>query len=386
MGLLGYSQTFIGVLTSLVVLCILDSGNFIHGILEKIGERIKNEIASLDQILTIDKNVHFKEQLKGEATYKLFDRFIKKPSEWEGEGKDVDALRMEALKLEMNLKATFSENKSTCSPNLIMPAHTVIEKIMQSNEKMIAPLYVLLYCLVAFLCDEIVYWNYEYADFVVTFLSLFTMLSFAFWLILWCSFLCDVKLEPELVVENENTNTRKEEAMKEWICKHAKWKISFIGIIAFFILCTLCSSLINILFLKQICVFIVGIFSVIMLIAYCRVKSHVSLGQYLYVFSLKHFSCLFFLALLMAIIIKFSVSLNQDFSQILFVYKDFMTIKMAVIAFIIINGLLFPFILPCFSFYKIQRLVSKEIDKVKKEMDEALTDAKIELKEFCKKL
>ena len=386
MGLLGYSQTFIGVLTSLVVLCILDSGNFIHGILEKIGERIKNEIASLDQILTIDKNVLFKEQLKGEATYKLFDRFIKKPSEWEGEGKDVDALRMEALKLEMNLKATFSENKSICSPNLIMPAHTVIEKIMQSNEKMIAPLYVLLYCLVVFLCDEIIYWNCEYADFVVTFLSLFTMLSFAFWLILWCSFLCDVKLEPEQDVGNENTNTKKEEGMKEWICKHAKWKISFIVIIAVFILCVLCSNLTSILFLKRFCAFIVGIFSVIMLIAYCRVKSHMSLGQYLYVFSLKHFLCLFFLALLMVIIIKFSVSLSPNFSQILFVYKDFMTIKMAVIAFIIINGLLFPFILPCFSFYKIQRLVSKEIDKVKREMDEALTDAKIELEEFCKKL
>lgn len=50
MEFLGYSQTFIGVLASLLVLCIvLDKSNFIFNILNNIKEQIKNEIAELDR-------------------------------------------------------------------------------------------------------------------------------------------------------------------------------------------------------------------------------------------------------------------------------------------------------------------------------------------------
>ena len=191
MELLGYSQTFMGVLTSLLVLCIIiNNSNFIHEILGKIGDKIDKEIESLDHTINIEAAYY---KLTKKASYKLLQCFIDTPHEKERRGE----LYSQALQLDMKLKASFDNFKSEYSPKFIRPARALIQTVKDSREQVISPLYALLYCLIVFICDEILYNLPTAGNFIVTFLSIFTILSFVLWTILWYSFIKGIKIMPE---------------------------------------------------------------------------------------------------------------------------------------------------------------------------------------------
>lgn len=381
MEFLDYSQTFIGVLTSLVVLCvIINSSNFIHEILKKIGDKIDEEIDSLDHTINIE--AAYDKAVKGQAPYKLLQKFIEDP--WESKqnkGNKQEDLYSNALQLDMKLKASFDNFKSEYSPKFIKPARTLIKTVKDSREQVISPLYVLLYCLVIFICDEIVYNIPNTESFIVTFLTVFTILSLGLWTALWCSFIKDIKIIPE---GSENKESKKHK-VETWICNHSKWIntticITILSIIFFYI-----SMLIPNIIIGRI-TFIIGIFIPIFIVAICRIRSHPQLGEYFYMFAFKHFFGLLFLSFLVALVPTIFAVFNNDILQVCFEYGDFVAIKFTIISFIIINGLLLPFIVPFKGFYRILKLVKKEVETTQTKLDNELKEIITQLNNFCSKL
>ena len=57
-----------------------------------------------------------------------------------------------------------------------------------------------------------------------------------------------------------------------------------------------------------------------------------------------------------------------------------------IISFIIINGLLLPFIIPFKGFYRVLNRVKKEIAEIQTKLDDELKDITKQLDEFCYKI
>lgn len=377
MEFLGYSQTFIGVLTSLVVLCVIvNTSNFIHEILEKIGNKIDKEIDTLDHTINIeaayDKNVKVK------APYKLLQQFIKGSGMGEKRTlEEQDILYREALLLDMMLKASFDNFKSEYSPKLIKPARVLITAVKDTKEQVISPLYVLLYCILVFICDELVYNIPTIESFVVTFITAFTILSFSFWGLIWTSFMTSIQIDFGKMGEKRS---EKEICM----CDHLKWvNTSFYIILSCIISLVISKFLIpmDLVVFKKILFYGIGLFAPIIVVATLKIRSRFGLKEYLYMFVFDHFFCLLFLSLVVSGIIVYENAL-----QICFIYENFVVIKFMIISFIIINGLLLPFIIPFKGFYRVLNRVKKEIAEIQTKLDDELKDITKQLDEFCYKI
>lgn len=377
MEFLGHSQTFIGVLTSLIVLCILDSGNFIHGILEKIGERITTEIKQLDRTLDL------KGRIEKEPAYKLFSRFIKNPNESNKQPEEIEKLLGEALELDMDLNASFSKFKSGSTPKFIKPASLMVEKIKESREQLIAPLYVLLYCMVVFICDEIIAVGWLPDSLVVTTLTVFTFFSFVFWVTLWYMFYYDIKNEPQGTEKQIKKKTR----LELWICKHAGWiNVLFLILLlcTFFIFLFVWTDTITYWYSLA---FIVALFLLfVAVIAVCRVRSHDLFGHYLYEFSLRHFGGILALSFLFGCVFWGWGNYYPEVEIYYWTYNDFTKIKVFIITFIIVNGLIAPFVIPYEGFLRIFREVQMRAQHEEAEFERKVEENNEKLKEFCEKI
>lgn len=133
-NLLGGSQTFLGVIATLTILCILNNdGNFITKMLSLVFERIQKRIEILDKIKVTPSE---------STEMKLLVRFLSEENQDElhNEGakvlrdinKNIDAKSIEYMGLESTNKP-FLERVSTCS------------------EHIMAPFYSFLYCLIVFM-------------------------------------------------------------------------------------------------------------------------------------------------------------------------------------------------------------------------------------------
>ena len=292
---LGGSQTFIGILASLIVLCvILDKSNFIHSILDEIGKRIDEEIKSLDKAVGFDVI----NDVPANSDYKLLQRYI---NELRVEAKtrpECKQLLISAMAMDMKLQATFDQLKSGYSSKFLKPAHDLIEKIQRSKEQVIAPLYALLFCLTVFICDEIVVGVAGTSDFVVSFLTIFVAFSGIFWLMMWKIFFRDIRIETE-----EGSSQKTKVFVSRWI----RWKWMCFAFPMFYATCLFLSTFIPIIWAKCLISFTIGI--PICVMAWLKAKSHYEFGFYTYEYVFKHFGGLFLISFLFAVVTTGGLSL-----------------------------------------------------------------------------
>lgn len=167
--LLGNSQTFFGVLATLVILCIFhDGNNFIYRALREIFVSLRTKISELEKELNgiakrIDDNKEIKE----------FKQFIK------NKGTDFYHIDMQLLSegttlldnVELAQMEIFSQLGESKNWRKFSP---------KNSESLLCSLYAFLYCLVVFALDEI-----GNSPMVISFLWIFTALSFSFLSSIW---------------------------------------------------------------------------------------------------------------------------------------------------------------------------------------------------------
>ncbi|WP_196008639.1 hypothetical protein, partial [Parabacteroides distasonis] len=93
---------------------------------------------------------------------------------------------------------------------------------------------------------------------------------------------------------------------------------------------------------------------------------------------------LFLISFLFAVVTTGGCALSDDVSSVCFTYEDFVALKITVILFVLISGLLFPFLMPYYGFKRVLNIVKDEVKSSKQSMERELSSIKEELKEFCK--
>lgn len=385
MEFLDYSQTFIGVLTSLVVLCIITSGNFIHEIIDKAGDEIGSKIQELKEKTDIKAIYGGVQNL---AAHKLLQRFIKDPYNGcklsDKDKERYQKLCSEGLELEMKIQTTFDELRSSYSPNFIVPARSLINDIKESRIHLIAPLFVLLYCLCIFICDELIKFNPLFSDGIVTFLLLFSLLSSMFWLMVWKHFYrsINIKIHPKPRV---CLSSKKLLKIYCAICKHIEIKCRYFEwIIIMFLIGGLLYILMMLtsefqLWLRLLIVVGIGILLPLIIIVPYKTHHKHKANDSLYLFVFKHFVGLCLIAIGMTIPFMFN-------SNICIPYQDYTAIKFIIIAFIIVNGLILPMTIPIRCFYLILDFVNKEIQTQKQKFQIESNRVVADLNKFCSKI
>lgn len=168
---LGESQTFVGVLATVIVMCVIvGDSNFIH----KILDLIKRQMA--DNLKNVSAEVSFA-KLHDDSDYKLLKVLIsdkKMPPEHQSVGGQ--------------LLSDISLWKSTVQVESAKPEMQGVDRELTQ-----AALYSFLFVLVVFLFDELFRTTLiSYNDFMVSVLSLFTLFSSIYWSCKWGTYVLDL--------------------------------------------------------------------------------------------------------------------------------------------------------------------------------------------------
>lgn len=373
MELLGQTGTFFGVLVTLIVLCVFtNSNNFIHSILKSIQ---RNQIQPQIDQLEIDTD--FK-SVTNSTEYKTFQGTIVGKRKLEGEN------LKDALSLDLEIQAKLDKFKGTLTPQLLKPANDAMKAIKQSKEQVIAPLYSLLFSLVVFVCDEILYSVPSLRDTIVTFLSVFTALSFIFWIFVWTSLSRD--LRNGLKRRDDNKIVTK---IRKLVNNCAKWtyfsSLRLLIELNIGIILIIGLVVINPLWIR-ITLYSAAILIPIFAIAIHRLSKHSNIGVYSYDYLFKHFSVLFLISLMVTLTFAVGAAHSGMVQEMIFTYDDYKFLKYSILTFIIVNGLIMPFIMPYWSHKYVVKFAKREIQDIEKRVGPVRDKIMDDLRNFLDKI
>ena len=169
---LGGSQTFLGVLATIIVMCVLKGdSNFIFKILTLIKEQMAENLKNVSADVNFDR-------LHNDSDYKLLRILL-------GNKKQLTPQQIEegvTLLNDVNIwKSSFQVESA--KPDLQGIDH----------ELTLAPLYTFLFVLVVFFFDEFLRSDVvPFNDFLVSVLTFFTLLSSVYWLGQWVTYCFDI--------------------------------------------------------------------------------------------------------------------------------------------------------------------------------------------------
>lgn len=341
--LLGNSQTFIGVLATIVILCVVTgSGNFLFSILIGIAD------IALKKIKQFKDNLEgYSDTLKNGPCYK---EFLKRLEQIKKSACSED-LTHKANQYSVLCDISISEFTNKFNSTFLVPFERRIIDIKESKEQTFAPLLVFGYCIVVFICDEIVAWCPAAFPYVLIIIKFFTILSFLFLSCIWYKFYIEFCSESNIAKENSATHI-----------KISMKNIFFYFFIKFFFpFLLILISLYFIAYFIDIPVALIKILIVIgTVIPFCflgrkQIKIRTLCGKYSHSFLLWHFCIIFAISLiytLMVVILSYYLITAEllDSSQ---PYK----IQMLIIIFVLLFGIILPFLVPYLSYRKIEEQV-----------------------------
>ena len=371
---LGQSQTFMGVLTTIIVLSIRrNDNNFVFQILEDIKNYIVLRVKEIKPVISYDR-------VKGSPAYKAMLLYIQ-TKENDNEELINQCKQGSLLVTKKELEA---QNELTNWDNNV---DQFAKDIYQNQEQQMAPMFIFAYCIIIFVFDEFL--RYPDKNFTTQLSFGFILLSvmvFVFWLSKWIIFLT---MES---VPNDNKELRPDSNKHEglWL----KMKASN-GIVKGF-LCILIEIIILIIiqnFLNNwsiLCFWITIIFIVCLSFIYTRVsaggrKEKVTGGVSL------HYVCQFFMMILLTVICI--IELNIMESETIALYElcsEHWLFYAKILSFVIVIcfGLLFPFLFPLLKYiclyikavYTINRskvIVFCESHALNKKLEDLTKDIKV---------
>lgn len=363
---LGGSQTFVGVLATVIVMCVLaGENNFIY----KILSLIKAQMA--DNLKNVSSDINFS-KLSNDSDYKLLKVLMS------GNRTDISGQQ----KVEGGaLLSRISLWKSTFQVENVKP-----QLQGEDREISLAPLYTFLFVLVVFLFDELLRSSMiPYNDYLVSCLSFFTLFSYVYWVGKWMTYIIDIFRNNGNRTYNLLSNGHFSRIMQ--IVHFTPFKKDYLRlgyeILWFIIIATLLAiSHVNGTVLTVVLTVCGVVFPFVIEGFYHlhpagKKESDLDKG---YRSTLNHFGRFLFMSILVALIYFIMSSYMPAFKGMFIPYNGLHWLKIFTVGFVILNGLVAPSVLPFHSYRLLSRQVMKKPQKmqerVDKEIDSLLRDVK----------
>lgn len=368
------SQTFLGTIATLTILCVFSeegSGNFITSVLKGIKERIEKQI----ELLKNNTNMSLPQ------SYKLLEYFLK-------ETNTKSDLNSEGLKLLRNISAKQGELKTRYIMNVEFKKDTLMEQISNAKEQFLAPLYTFLFCIVIFVFDELLRFSFWGKEWMVSGMALFIFYSYLFWMIVWINFFVthrvgykkrEKTLVPRKLMEGWNR-------LCLWTRNFGCSKSFFLRTLLCVIILLLCIILAYSYSKISVGIMIFGLSFPILIKGYSRINYLFNEGDYSHLFLIGHFAAIFLLSYLLVSEIHLFVYSDSSYSNILIPYEDFFWMKCSVLYFALFNGIIFPFLFPFLCYNSLYVRAKKNARKTKKEQKRLFEEFKPLLDDFCAKI
>ena len=363
---LGGSQTFVGVLATVIVMCVLaGENNFIY----KILSLIKAQMA--DNLKNVSSDINFS-KLSNDSDYKLLKVLMS------GNRTDISGQQ----KVEGGaLLSRISLWKSTFQVENVKP-----QLQGEDREISLAPLYTFLFVLVVFLFDELLRSSMiPYNDYLVSCLSFFTLFSYVYWVGKWMTYIIDIFRNNGNRTYNLLSNGHFSRIMQ--IVHFTPFKKDYLRlgyeILWFIIIATLLAinhvngTVLTVVLTVCGVVFPFVIEGFYHLHPAGKKESDLDKG---YRSTLNHFGRFLFMSILVALIYFIMSSYMPAFKGMFIPYNGLHWLKIFTVGFVILNGLVAPSVLPFHSYRLLSRQVMKKPQKmqerVDKEIDSLLRDVK----------
>jgi hypothetical protein len=371
-AILGQSQTFFGVLTTLVILCtIFTDSNFLNKIIEKIRDEMKAySKKSCDEYReSLERN-----NAEVEENIKLrIDAFTLRSERDNSERDNIAAAN--AVLDNIRLVEVSLENSIT---ELEKNRDRLFSK-SEMDEQISTPLYAFLFCLVVFLCDELTLSLRVFQDWVTTLLYIFTSLSFALCTSLWYFYYLRTSAEEFFKPKEEYTMR---EAANKNIGTMLLYSILFFGIfLGIYTIASFYIKLTEVFYGAALSLFC---FWGVLSISYVSIKELTTkYNDYTKMFIFRHFIYL----LAVSVIFSLVLTLVSIFNIVPIYFDAFSNsgiLKFMLIFFVLVNGIGFPFVLPIIRYSRYKKYIKNEIAQMKTAFSQKEKEVNEKLKEMEK--
>lgn len=359
-----HSQTFIGVIASLLLITIIWSheSNFVMKIINERSEAIKEIWRSLNE--SIGKRSKKWKFLKP-STELMFQEMENMYVNDNSENQTIHLNEQERNQIQLldEKIETGKEIFITAYSHTTMPLiNKKIESIKASKKIVVSAIFALMSCLMVFIADEAMAIFPSIRDYCVSFLCLFLIIGSAFGLGMWGSFF--IRHLPWLSDE-----TLKHE--NDGVIKNAS-SFQLIAILTCIMLVfCLVGNFISPIWIKRCIVFGVGMILPIICLGTFKILHRDYTENHPYSFAINHFIEFCELAVIWSIILFFGEKVFSGLSEVFFIYTDWKPLLLFLELYLIFFGIIFPIFIPYLNTYILQwymksrlyepkRLINKE--------------------------
>lgn len=372
-SLLGGSQTFLGIIATLTILCILhNDGNFITKMLSLVYDRIKKEIGELSKKVKVAQS--------DSTEWKLLMLFLSNDKQ--------DELHEEGARVMRDINSRIDE-KSIEYMGLEVTNKPFLDHVSTCSEHIMAPFYSFLYCLLVFIYDEVLRSGIPGKDWILSSLAIFTFFSFVLWTLVWTHFF------------RSNSVGYQHIQRPKKICDFLKKCSSFVGELG-----NIGASGVRIM----VCVFflllalgVIGFFTGLsewgakavlvmalllpgLFIGFAKYLAKEGKPEYTHVVIASHIFIAWVVSMVFAFLIHGTVDYFSHLEGCLFEYDSLMLLKFFILFFALMNGIIFPFLFPYISYMALYGDVKRKVALAKEDVAKMHEENNQKLKEFCEKI
>lgn len=372
-SLLGGSQTFLGIIATLTILCILhNDGNFITKMLSLVYDRIKKEIGELSKKVKVAQS--------DSTEWKLLMLFLSNDKQ--------DELHEEGARVMRDINSRIDE-KSIEYMGLEVTNKPFLDHVSTCSEHIMAPFYSFLYCLLVFIYNEVLRSGIPGKDWILSSLAIFTFFSFVLWTLVWTHFF------------RSNSVGYQHIQRPKKICDFLKKCSSFVGELG-----NIGASGVRIM----VCVFflllalgVIGFFTGLsewgakavlvmalllpgLFIGFAKYLAKEGKPEYTHVVIASHIFIAWVVSMVFAFLIHRTVDYFPHLEGCLFEYDSLMLLKFFILFFALMNGIIFPFLFPYISYMALYGDVKRKVALAKEDVAKMHEENNQKLKEFCEKI
>ena len=372
-SLLGGSQTFLGIIATLTILCILhNDGNFITKMLSLVYDRIKKEIGELSKKVKVAQS--------DSTEWKLLMLFLSNDKQ--------DELHEEGARVMRDINSRIDE-KSIEYMGLEVTNKPFLDHVSTCSEHIMAPFYSFLYCLLVFIYDEVLRSGIPGKDWILSSLAIFTFFSFVLWTLVWTHFF------------RSNSVGYQHIQRPKKICDFLKKCSSFVGELG-----NIGASGVRIM----VCVFFlllalggIGFFTGLsewgakavlvmalllpgLFIGFAKYLAKEGKPEYTHVVIASHIFIAWVVSMVFAFLIHGTVDYFPHLEGCLFEYDSLMLLKFFILFFALMNGIIFPFLFPYISYMALYGDVKRKVALAKEDVAKMHEENNQKLREFCEKI